>query len=350
MEGKTESLNYPKLGGGRKSNRGKFWGGFNLAYAHLDRPLQPQTATLYRRYAATGSNFLNASLDYGYTAHRLSASGETALNQRGALAAIHTASYRLTDQLTLMALHRYYAKHYTALHARSFGEGTSVQNEHGIYAGATWQPSRSWLLQGYMDYAHFAWPRYQATATSDAFDALLSACHTRGSWTLEGRYRLHIRQRDNADKTLLTNRPEHRLRLRTTCKAGRHLSLQTQADGIVTKTDGRNSTGFMASQHATWQGSRLQADAHVGWFHTDDYDSRIYQYERSVQYDFSFPMYYGHGLRYALMLRLQPCRQLTATARLATTNYFDRATTGSGLQQVSHSAMTDLWVQLHYVF
>ena len=101
----------------------------------------------------------------------------------------------------------------------------------------------------------------------------------------------------------------------------------------------------MVSQQAQWQNSWLQLSANIGWFHTDDYDSRIYQYERSVLYDFSFPMYYGHGLRYMLMARAQ-WQRFTLSAKVATTNYFDRAVISSGPQQISHSAMTDILLQL----
>ena len=339
------------LGYRPKSKHGLPYLNLNMVYAHLDRQLQPAKSSLYQRYAAEGCNFLNVSLDYGYTNSRISMAGETALNGQGALAMIHTLSYRMTETLTMMGLHRYYDKRYTALHSRSFGEGTSTQNEHGAYLGATWKPTRSWIVQGYLDYAHFGWARYQVTAASDAFDALFSIRHTHKAWTWEGRYRLHIRQRDNAEKTMLTNRPEHRLRLRMTYTALPQLSLQTQADAVSTRTtEGSNSQGLMVSQHATWQGRRLRADAHIGWFRTDDYDARLYQYERSVPYDFSFPMYYGHGLRYALMVRADIGKHLMATVKAGTTNYFDRSTIGSGLQEVDHSSMTDLLIGLRYQF
>ena len=99
-----------------------------------------------------------------------------------------------------MLLHRYYDKRYTAQHANSFSEGSGIQNEHGIYVGATWKPLRSWLLQGYADYAHFSWPRYLVSAASDAFDALLSAQYTKKRWTWNVRYHLHLKQHDNDTK------------------------------------------------------------------------------------------------------------------------------------------------------
>ena len=321
----------------------------NMVYTHFDQRLVPLKTPEYRHYAAEGNDFANMSVDYGFNNARIGVSGETAINRNGAIALIHTLNYRLTDDITLMALHRYYDKRYTALHARSFSEGGHVQNEHGIYAGATWKPSRSWTLQGYADYAHFSWPRYQVSTASDAFDMLLSGRHTHRQWTWEGRYRMHLRQRNNSEKNLVQNRPEHRLRLLALVDANEHLQLQTQADGVCVRGEEKYTCGLMFSQRATWQNSHFKIDGNIGWFHTDDYDSRIYQYERSVLYDFSFPMYYGHGLRYSLMARVKT-GHLTATAKIGVTNYFDRSSIGTGLQMVSHSSMADMLLQVRWTF
>ena len=49
--------------------------GANAVYTHMDRTLQPNTKTLYRRYYPQGDRFFNASLDYGYTHYRFAISG-----------------------------------------------------------------------------------------------------------------------------------------------------------------------------------------------------------------------------------------------------------------------------------
>ena len=319
----------------------------NAVYTHYDRALAPQQTTLYRTYHAQGSDFFNASLDYGWNNPRWTFSGETAINQRGAIALLHTASSRLTDQFTLMLLHRYYDKRYTAQHANSFREGNSIQNEHGIYVGATWQPSRSWQVQGYLDYAHFSWPRYQVSAASDAFDALLSTRYTRKQWTWNVRYRLHIKQHDNDTKQLIINQYNHRLRLTADWQASPLLTLRTQGDGVVVNEAGSNSRGIMVSQQARWQNRWLKLTGSMAWFRSDNYDSRLYQYEPSLQTDFSFPAYYGHGIRYALMAQVALGQRLQLAAKMGVTNYFDRTTIGSELQQVDHSSMADLQVQLY---
>ena len=318
----------------------------NAVYTHYDRPLQPQQNALYRTYAAQGNDFLNMSLDYGWNNHRWAFSGETALNKKGAVALIHTANCKVTDQLSLMLLHRYYDKRYTAQHANSFREGSSIQNEHGIYLGATWQPSRSLYLQGYADYAHFSWPRYQVSATSDAFDALLATRYSRKRWTWNLRYRMHIRQHDDDTKKLIVNQTSHRLRMAIDWSAASTLTLRTQGDGVVVSEQGSNSRGVMVGQQVRWQQRWLKVTGTLAWFHSDDYDSRLYQYEPSMQYDFSFPAYYGHGIRYSLMAQADIGRHLALATKLGVTNYFDRSVIGTGQQQIDQSSMADLLVQL----
>ena len=318
----------------------------NAVYTHYDRPLQPQQNALYRTYAAQGNDFLNMSLDYGWNNHRWAFSGETALNKKGAVALIHTANCKVTDQLSLMLLHRYYDKRYTAQHANSFREGSSIQNEHGIYLGATWQPSRSLYLQGYADYAHFSWPRYQVSATSDAFDALLATRYSRKRWTWNLRYRMHIRQHDDDTKKLIVNQTSHRLRMAIDWSAASTLTLRTQGDGVVVSEQDSNSRGVMVGQQVRWQQRWLKVTGTLAWFHSDDYDSRLYQYEPSMQYDFSFPAYYGHGIRYSLMAQADIGRHLALTTKLGVTNYFDRSVIGTGQHQIDQSSMADLLVQL----
>lgn len=318
----------------------------NLVFTHFDRPLRPQSDnSSYRRYAQQGTTFFNASLDYGYNQSRLSFSGETAVSGDGALAALHVVSYRTSSSLRFMALHRYYDRRYTAFHARSFGEGSSVQNEHGIYSGFLWTPSRDMSLQLYADYAHFPWKRYLVSAPSESFDGL---CHARVLYNrckFEGRYRFRLRQRDNDAKTMLRNRYEHRFRLRTSAELSPAFSMSAQADGVILSSSSSVSRGGMIGAHTKWKYRMLCIDASFNWFHTDDYDSRLYQYERSVLYDFSFPAYYGHGIRYSLMGRVSiGCCDVTA--KLGVTDYFDRAVISSGLQQIDKSSQPDLLLQL----
>lgn len=325
--------------------QGGLHAGATVLYTHLDRQLCPNTKTLYRRYNAQGSNFVNVSADYGYLHPRFALNGETAVNRDGALATINSLSLQAADGMTVMLLQRFFSYRYTALYARTMTEGGHVQNESAIYLGATWKPRPDLQLQAYTDYAYFAWARYQVSQASHAWDNLLSATYSRGTWTLTGRYRLHLRQRDNETKTALTDYTEHRGRLSLTQGSAR-LTATTQADAVSTGDD----WGYMLSETVGRQWHKLKASAGCGYFNTTGYASRLYVYERSPLYAFSFPAYYGEGMRLMLMVQSAPVSRLTLTAKLGLTRYFDRSTIGTGLQLIDSPMQTDLDLQLRWKF
>jgi len=346
IEKKNNTHEY-NLGGCIEWRKGTLYARTNMLYTHFDRSLHPQKENApYRLYAAEGNDFINMSIDYGYTNAKLSFSGETAINRQGAFATIHQLSYRFNHELTLIALHRYYDKKYTALHAKSFCEGSSIQNEHGVYGGLSWQPSNKLTFNWYADYAHFAWKRYQVSLPSDAFDTMILARTLLGNnWRIEGCYRLHIRQKDNQEKTMLLNRTEQRIRLLLNYNSPFNLSLKTQFDGISVSYKEKDR-GWMLSEQAVYACRWLQLSANVAYFHTDNYESRLYLYERSLLYDFSSLMLYGKGLRYALMTRADISKHLMLIAKIGVTDYFDRSVISSGLQQVNASSMADIDIQI----
>jgi len=332
--------------------------GATTLYTHLSRSLQPQTATLYRRHYTQGNDLVNVSTDYSYQNHWLNINGETAVNRQGALATINSVSLAAYDGLSIMALQRFYSYRYTALYARSLSEGGRVQNESALYLGAQWQPTPRLRLQAYTDYAYFAWARYQVSQSSWAWDNLIAASYGKSAWTLTGRYRLHLRQKDNETKTALTTTTEHRGRLALSwqgddrTKQGYHsgnhgLSVGNtlQADGVYTSD---RHHGFMISNVITLQTGRLKMGAGAGYFNTDDYEARLYVYERSPRYNFSFPSFNGRGLRLHLMAQGSIGRRLTLTAKIGLTHYYDRSTIGTGLQEINSSSQTDIDVQLRY--
>lgn len=325
---------------------GAFHAGATAVYTHFDRELRPNTATLYRRHYAQGNDFLNVSADYGYLHHRFSLNGETAMNRDGALATINSLNANVSDQLSVMLLQRFYSYSYTALYARSLSEGGRVQNESGVYLGLTWKPTPSLRLQAYTDYAYFAWARYQVSKPSHAWDNLVTAAYSRQLWSLTGRYRLHFRQKDNEAKTALDNLTEHRFRLAFSRLELGRLSTTTQTDAIVADSE----WGYMLTQTVNARWPSLLLNVGGGYFHTTGYDSRLYVYERGPLYSFSFPAYYGEGLRLHLLAQVSVSHNLSLTAKIGYTHYYDRSTIGSGLQQIDGSSQTDLDLQARWKF
>lgn len=323
--------------------------GANTVYTHIDRSLEPDRTVLYRRHYAHGQDFLNTSVNYAYNHYRFTLNGETAVNQDGALATINTLSFQPHSSFGAVALYRFYSYRYTGLYSHSFNDWGHTQNESGIYLGINWVPLTHLSLQAYADYSYSPWARYQTSLSSNASDFLIQADWCKGNWNVQGRYRLHLRQKDNKDKTALIPDREQRTRLFAVYTSPSGWAAKTQAD--MTKSAYKETNhGWMLSEHLSYQNPQWTLSVVAGYFDTDAYASRIYIYERQMQYEFSFPFYYGRGLRLALFGRTAILSNLTISARLGYTNYFNRSTIGSGLQQIDASHQTDLDLQLRWKF
>ena len=323
--------------------------GIATVYTSLDRTLAPNTATLYRRHYAQGRHFWNSSIDYGYLHARWTLSGETAVDGNGRVATLNALGYQSAANWSVVAVQRFYSYRYTTLHGHAFSEGGRVQNESGCCLGGTWQALRWLQLRGYADFAYFPWARYRVSQSSSAQDYLGEAvCTVSRHWTLKGRYRLHLRQLDNEEKTALRRHNEHRARLSAGFCRG-EWALTTQGDWVraVNQTI---EHGYMVSELFSWKHAWWQLGGAFSWFSTDSNDSRIYTYERQLPHEFSFPMYYGRGYRAVLTGRARVGRALQLDAKLGHTHYNDRSVIGSGLQQVAGSSMTDLDFQLRWRF
>ena len=318
--------------------------GITGLYTAFNRELLPSTTQLYRRWYPRGSRFWNASIDYGYVSGRLSLSGETATGNCQQVATINTVSYQLTSTLTLVALQRYYPYQYYSLFSRSFAEGGAVQDESGVYLGGDWLIGRFMKLMFYTDYAWFAWPKYRISESSGSWDNMAQLSWQKELWSWAFRYRIRARKRDIAGKRGTTSYTEQRMRSTVTYSNNRW-NLQTQADVALCQFT-HNSFGVMLTENAGYSCQRFRVNVTAGYFHTDDYSSRLYTYERSVLYNFSFPSFYGHGMRLALNTRADFTSHLMLIGKLGMTKYFDRKVIGSGLQRINSSSMTDLEVQL----
>jgi hypothetical protein len=80
----------------------------------------------------------------------------------------------------------------------------------------------------------------------------------------------------------------------------------------------------------------------ASYFHTDDYDSRVYSYEKGMLNSFNSLMYYGRGFRLALHLRYDISRNWMVMAKWGETNYQDRDEISSGSEAIPGHRKADV--------
>ena len=141
----------------------------------------------------------------------------------------------------------------------------------------------------------------------------------------------------------LADRTTHRLRL-TALLNGSRWTARSQLEGILTEDKDK---GIIATQALGLDvNRRWSIHAFIAYFHTDDYDTRLYAYERGMLYALCNASYYGKGMRGALLVKANATRWLTAQAKIGCTKYFDRSVIGTAERQIFASSQTDIDLQL----
>lgn len=349
------------------------WGvGVSAIYSWLNREINPtysktgkqNPSQLYRLHYPRGKRFWNFSADYHYRWRELRLNGETAIDKDFHLATINSMTWRFgvrsSSTLTLMAVQRYYTYQYNALFGSSFSDGGSVKNESGLYIGARWDITPSMVIEGYTDIAYFPWYKYLVSSSSYSWDnSITGTWNKNSSWSFSLRYRIKMKQRDKTtknetnekkgtegtkEKALLT-KYDHRLRLLAIYNKEKW-SLRTQVEGCSLSFD-ETTKGYIIAQSASYKPTTtLEIYANLAWFNTDDYDSRLYSYERGVRYSFGSTSYYGKGIHAALMLKYKPLYRLTLQGKVGHTRYFDRETIGTAERMIFSSHYTDIELQV----
>lgn len=337
-----------RLAGGNLTYRyGRYRIGVTGYGLHYDKCFVTGSA-LYRKYYPQGKNFSVAGADYGYLGYRLSFSGETAYssNYRG-WATLNRISYRMNVRYRLMLLQRFYSYKYYSFFGSAFSEESSLRNESGLYAAFEGSPL-DWLqVMAYVDFFYSPWPRYTMSYSSTGQEGMLQL---RCTWNrkMNMLFRYRAKSKEKSDCRYLSHwargqvsvTPGHNVEYRTTLLFhGR------------TGADGSRSKGYGCGQTVKW---RLTSDAactavSIAYFHTDDYDSRLYLYEPGLLYTFYYPAYYGRCLRASVLLQGK-WNGWMLSGKYGLTHFFDRNEIGSGTQRITSASVNDISVQMKYDF
>lgn len=328
--------------------------GLTGIYYFFSHPYEPSLRP-YSKYNLRGNRFYNVGLEYMYRWHRFSFQGETAVGKKG-FATLNKIQYSPVQGAHLLLVHRYYTHDYWAMYARSFGESSSVQNENGWYLGGEVTPFRCWKLFASIDLFSFPWWKYRISKPSQGVDGLLQATYTpHQKMTMYLNYRYKRKERDlsgtDGEITLPTH--HHRLRYRLNYSPGQLFTFRTTADYNHFHSLGKLPVqGYQITQMMTFSLPHfpLNASLQGSYFHTDDYDSRVYVAEKGLLYTFYTPSFQGKGFRMAVHLRYDLNPHWMVIVKFGQTFYQDRNEIGSGYDLIASNKKADLQMQLRLKF
>lgn len=327
--------------------------GLTVTHSALGDSLAPRDY-VYNQNAFRGTSLLNAGIDGTWQHGRTLIYGEAAMSNNGKPAATAGVDLSISDKNRLSANFRYYHPQYHNLHSSGYSLG-NTQGEQGVRLDA--QSQLPLNLHGLLslDLYRFTSLRYANYRPSSG--AWLRAQLERqfgGHLHATARYSYRQKERNipNYDSILYTGEQTFHHQLQAEAKATLG-AWQLSARAMWACFDADQSDtqyGRLVMGTARYTQPKWQANASLAWFRTDGYYARFYVSESNIQYAWTMPMLYGHGMRGCLLLRYTPSRNLAIAAKYALSYYPGQESIGSGDAQ-TEGPYRQIWhLQIRWKF
>lgn len=256
----------------------------------------------------------------------------------------------LTSKLEAAWLYRDFSKDYSSAYANVLSEGSSPQNEQGLYTGVKYSFSRKLLLSGYFDYFRFPWLRYRVYRPSDGTEWLIRVDMAPSRTTA---FFLQLREESKARNLAgegtryeTAQGLKQNLWIGGEFKATPSLSLKVRIQGSRYMLSSSTTDGLAVVNEASWKQGRWALTARYALFDTDDYENRQYVYEKDVWLATSLPAYEGSGFRNYILLQFAVSRNVDLWLRWGRAIYTDRESVGAGGDEIRGNARNDVKFQL----
>ncbi len=327
--------------------------GATFLYQTFSHPLIREDKP-YNYFRFTGTENLNAGLDYYYIKGKYQLFGEAAISKSGGLAFLQGFLAHIHDQATFSFLFRHYAKDYHALHGNAFSESSDSGNETGFYTGIKLLPFQKFRVSAYTDYYRFPWITYTTMSPSQGFDFT-----ARIDYLLSEKLHFYIRFKTEKKEVKTTENKKYihtdlltrKLRVHMDFTLSEMIQLRTRAAWAFYKKR-EPEEGFMVYQDVILSPEKipLKTQLRFAYIHTDSYNARIYAYENDLLYTYSMPAYYGRTIRTYINLKLNITDHWEFWFKAANSFYPSNETIGTGYNEVAGKFLTEVKIQSRLKF
>jgi Helix-hairpin-helix motif len=354
------TLGQVDLGFNSRLNKNNFNIGISSCYTSFYNPLSgaavlyTPTQRLYNYNTFRGRENFVTSIDFNYYYQNINIFGEMAQQLQKGRAVVLGSQVALGPKVDMAVLYRNYNPYFNSFYANGFGEYFNNNDEQGLYLGCKFTPSRKWTFGAYFDMFQNKQFKYGQYAAGQGKEYLLSFDYKPHKKVL-----VHFQIREESKLRNYTSNTETYqvadasrsvAMLSLKYDLEKHFSLQTKLYHSAFDQNVLKEKGLVLAQDLVYKARRWSLAGRVAIFDTDGYNTRIYIYEKDVQYAFSFPAYQGKGLRYFAILQYNVNERLKFWFRWAHTQYHDRSTVGSVGETIEGSQVDDFKLQLKWMF
>lgn len=356
-QSKKNNLHITDFGGNIHFDFNRLQFSLTAAATHFNVPLKPKydtPSTFYRYYNPQGYNFQAYSIAYSYRLNNVLLSGETAISSSASIATLNQIQWTPNSFNSFTLIQRQYGAKYNAINARSFSENSQVKNERGVFLGWKSAINSKLEINTYIDAVYFPWIKYNVNSSSYGLEFMSQLSYSPNKKnTFNIRYRYKSKQQNKPEEEpTLTFKTNHNIKMQHIYSASDILSFRTSFFCTINAMHNTNSNkGFAFGETIRYNNkNNLRFDASCIYFNTDSYDSRIYNYESSLQYSFAMNSYFGKGFRTALLSSYHINKNISLTLKLGSTYYFNQDQIGTGLELTNSNHKEDIQIHIKFKF
>ncbi|TVR17029.1 MAG: helix-hairpin-helix domain-containing protein [Balneolaceae bacterium] len=334
--------------------------GVSAFHNHFDRTVA-RGSQPYQQFNFSGQNLAGYAADYRLLLGDAILFGEFAYTDNGGYGFLSGMEYDLGRLTDLLFVYRHYDKALQSIFGAGFGEQSGrPRNEQGFYIGIRHALTDQIRLSGYFDQFKFPAPRFQTTQPTSGYDWLASVEYQpfrELSMYLLARYKVRDQEYTDTDALgrsirLLDDNTRTNVRFQADYQVHPRVRLRTRFDMVRAQAAVSDASwGYLVFQDIRFYPTpRLQIDARITMFDTDDFDSRVFQFENDLLYVLSNTMLFDQGQRMYFVIKYEATNWLDFWFKAATTVYENRNVISSGLAQIDGNRRSDIGIQARVRF
>jgi hypothetical protein len=310
--------------------------------------------TLYNQFTFSGNENTNIGAYLNLNWRNIAFFSETSKSIKGGLASTVGVLASLSPTFDFSILYRNFSRNYYSFYTNAVAESTTPQNETGIYWGWKYRLTRQHSASGYIDVFKFPWLRFNSYRPSFGHEWMLRYNFMPSKTVLLfAQARQEVKARNisgdtqNYGTTLAT---KTNLWFNADYEISQTISMKTRVQLTDFDASEKRSQGFAVVQDMNVNWRRLTFSGRMALFQTDDYDTRIYIYERDAWLAFSIPALQGTGTRRYLLIQYKATEKLDFWLRWAATEFENTESIGSSGEEIPGNVKNDLKLQARIKF
>ena len=329
--------------------------GITSVYQELSHGFHP-TASDFKRYDLPRAYQFNVGWDHQFYWKNFLFYGEFADKDFKSISFLQGVLWSIGNQLSLGYLFRSYSKKHRSTHNNPISNSSSNSNEIAHSISADLKIGKAINILAFLDLHRTPWIKTSLKGLESSVEHSVQLNYSSSKRSqLYFRYRGRQRTKRTTEPQVLRMLSEElyrSLRIQFNQSVTEFIRIQNRIEFNSYKFEDQHSRGFLIYQDLIYQNKNapLSLSLRYGLFDTDEFENRIYAYERDLLYVFSVPAYQGKGVRFVFLLKWSIKKGIDFWLRFDQSSYFERLTVGSGLEKIENTKRSQIKSQLRLQF